>query len=76
MITKQWYAVRLNVNVKNLPWELGEVLSTWNSYSDASKDCDKRFNEGQKDVCVTTYESTSQLPTKTFTTARDQNETV
>ena len=66
MITKQWYAVRLHANIKNefpWDWDLGEVLSIWNNYPEASKDCDKRFNEGQKDVCITTYENTSQLPT-------------
>ena len=63
MTNTQWYAVRINVE-HNRPWELGDVISIWDNYSDASKDCEKRFNEGQKGVHVTTYEHSSKSPTK------------
>ena len=62
MTNTQWYAVRVNTK-SALPWELGEVISIWDNYSDASEDCGKRFNAGQIGVHVTTYQNNSQSPT-------------
>lgn len=62
MTNSQWYAVRINTTHLK-PWELGDVISIWNNHLEARQDCEKRFNEGQKGVHVTTYENVSKSPT-------------